>query len=230
MLTQTEGKIYLNNQRGCTQSNWYRSYHTFNFNTFFSENRKPFYNLKLLNENTLKAKHTLQQEASEELVVCLVPLVGNLNYKLPNEQSKLLEVGESVVFSVSCGESYKISNPYKRALINYLHIEIKVLKKIPLQHSQIELDTKTNQLLPLIDKKTEQFDISLGKYNGRVEGTHKVKNPNKGVFVFVIEGAFEVQDRLLQSRDGLALWTTDIINFEALSNNAIILILDVGTS
>jgi hypothetical protein len=66
----------------------------------------------------------------------------------------------------------------------------------------------------------------IGKFDGRKEGTHIVTDAGKGIFVFVIEGAFEVQNRLLQLRDGLALWNTASIEFEALSNDAILLLLE----
>jgi redox-sensitive bicupin YhaK (pirin superfamily) len=44
----------------------------------------------------------------------------------------------------------------------------------------------------------------------------------------VIEGAFEVQDRLLHAKDGLAVWDTNEIDFEALSNDAILLLWEVN--
>ena len=45
--------------------------------------------------------------------------------------------------------------------------------------------------------------------------------------MFVIEGAFEVQGTLLHARDGLALWGTDKLEKEALSNDAIILLIEL---
>ena len=62
---------------------------------------------------------------------------------------------------------------------------------------------------------------------GREDGVYSLKNPQNGVFVFVIEGAFEVQNRLLEPRDGLAISAVEAIEFEALSNNAIILFLEI---
>lgn len=47
----------------------------------------------------------------------------------------------------------------------------------------------------------------------------------------MIEGAFEFQNRLLETRDSVALWNEDNealqIEFEALSNDAINLIVEV---
>ena len=48
-----------------------------------------------------------------------------------------------------------------------------------------------------------------------------------GFFAFVIEGAFELEGRLLHARDGLALWNLEKIEWEALSGGAILLVLQV---
>lgn len=55
---------------------------------------------------------------------------------------------------------------------------------------------------------------------------HHVNSNKKGVFAFVIEGAFEIQGRLLEAKDGLALWNDNEIEMEALSNGAIILLIE----
>lgn len=87
-----------------------------------------------------------------------------------------------------------------------------------------DLNTSKNQL-QAIGK-----NCYIGKYTGREEGVLTV-NGTKGIFGFVIEGAFEFQNRLLETRDNIALWNEDNealqIEFEALSNDAIILIVEV---
>jgi quercetin 2,3-dioxygenase len=42
---------------------------------------------------------------------------------------------------------------------------------------------------------------------------------------FVLQGAFEAEGRLLHERGGLALWDAGEIEIEALSNNAILLLI-----
>ena len=54
-----------------------------------------------------------------------------------------------------------------------------------------------------------------------------MQNKNNGIYAFIIEGVFEVQDRLLHTKDALDLWNTDEIDFEALSNGAILLLFEV---
>ncbi len=45
------------------------------------------------------------------------------------------------------------------------------------------------------------------------------------LYFFVIQGAFEVANRLLEARDGLGLWSVKEVELEALSNEAIVLVL-----
>jgi len=45
--------------------------------------------------------------------------------------------------------------------------------------------------------------------------------------VLAIEGAFEIQGTLLHARDGLALCGTDEVEVEALSNDAIVLLIEL---
>ncbi len=49
----------------------------------------------------------------------------------------------------------------------------------------------------------------------------------KGAFTYVIRGAFEVQHRLIETGDGVALWNTSNIEIEALSDNAVILVIEL---
>jgi quercetin 2,3-dioxygenase len=43
----------------------------------------------------------------------------------------------------------------------------------------------------------------------------------------VLQGAFEVQYKLMETRDGLALWNAKEIEIEALSNEAIIMLIEM---
>ena len=67
--------------------------------------------------------------------------------------------------------------------------------------------------------------ISIGKFSGRGETIYK-SSSGKCCFLFVIAGAFEAEGRLLHERDGLALFDTNEIEMEALSNDAMMLLIE----
>lgn len=229
MEATTGATIYLASQRGCSQTDSFRSYHTFNYAKYFNEHRKPFGHLKAFNDNTLKESFTIRQTVHDTTLVILLPMVGACEYKSSGVQG-LADVGQIIAICVHKDTEFEISNPYESELINYLHIELII--DCPLNFtncSEFDLDTHKNKLVaPFADQPFihKNVLIHLGKFQGREECVYKLQDASKRIFAFVIEGAFEFQNRLLHARDGLLLRNAAEIEFEALSNDAIILLIE----
>lgn len=220
----TQAQIYLAEQRGCSQMTLFQSFHTFNFGQYIAENREPFGDLFVVNDDILTAGYTLNMTLEDNFDVILIPLVGGLAYNNELEMG-FIETGEIQVFSGTKGMSYQLKNPYETERINFLQIWVRNTTSnfIPtIQQNNFDLGD-TNRLLPLF--KTSNQQGFIGKYDGRKKGLLQQSQPNARFFCVVINGAFEVQDRLLHARDGLALENFEEIDFEALSNDAILLIL-----
>ncbi len=63
------------------------------------------------------------------------------------------------------------------------------------------------------------------------KGKQDTSNASDNVFSNSLanQGAFEVQGRLLHARNGLGLWDdTNLLELEALSNDAIVLLVELG--
>lgn len=226
-MPQTEATIFLADQRGCTQSDWFRSYHGFNFGPYQAENREPFGSLRVFNDDTLAGEKSLKMQVDENTEVILLPLVGAIEYSNSLGETGFLEAGQVQVFSAAQGMEYEITNPYSDELVNFLQIWISGQKEqfIPKTTQNAFNFQDKNQLIPLFSTQAQVF---IGKFGGREEGVYTVQHPEKnGVFVFVIEGAFEVQNRLLHPRDGLLLRHVESVEFEALSNDAILFLLEI---
>jgi len=171
----------------------------------------------------------------ESSYILLLPVVGALYYKDSRGNEMMINAGELLMINLPCRESFEISNPYENDLVNFLQIRI-----------QSGIDTPgTTPLLfrfNLAENKNQLLDInntgnivasypycSIGQFDGREEAVYRMKNSRHGLFVFVIEGAFEVQGRLLHPRDALALWDiSEPVDLEALSNEAIIFMVEVN--
>jgi quercetin 2,3-dioxygenase len=219
-----QAQIYLADQRGCSQTDIFRSFHTFNFGNYVAEGRETIGNLEAFNDDTLKAEHSLKIQLSNNTIVIIIPIIGGLEYH-NTLQNGFLEAGKGLSLSAQEGMKYKIINPYENEYINFVQIWLKNISKecIPkLEEFSFDLNEK-NQLQAIFSVNNQ--DGFIGKYEGRKKGEYILKNPENGVFVFVIDGAFEVQDRLLQARDGLAISGIEMIDFEALSNDAVILLI-----
>lgn len=224
-MQQTKGNIYLAEQRGCSQLEWFQSLHTFNFGNYFDESRVPFGALQVFNEETLLAGKSFKMQVEEDAQIIILPILGGIEFK--QAEDEFIATGELFSFFATVGTNFEIINPYETETIKFLHIWIKNQSPQNQQSSEIiifDVLKNSDQLLTLYQGVST---ISIGKYSGRKDDIYKLQNPKHGVFAFVISGAFEFQNRLLHAGDGLSLWEVEEIDFEALSNDALVLILEI---
>ena len=129
--------------------------------------------------------------------------------------------------------SLYVRNPYDTELVSFLHLWL--LADAPgdgssEQRGSFGPEAIHNQLAPLLpaaEAFSLPFTVSLGRFDGRQEAVYQLKNSGNSVFVFALAGAFEVESRLLHEKDGLALWDVAEIELEALSNDAVVLLLEL---
>ena len=228
-MNQSPAKIFLAEERGFSEQAWFRTYNTFNFGAYNNEHKTPFGALYGLNEDTLAANKKVSLTAKEDSLLLLIPVVGAIEYTDDKGNLFLFQAGEAQLSIVGKNGTVVIANPYENETVNYLHAWIKCsddLNTEIIQHAFFDIDENINSSCVFFSN--DVLKASIGKYDGRAEDIYTINDASKNVFVFVIEGAFEVQNRLLHAKDGLALWYVNEIEFEALSNKAIILILEIN--
>ncbi|HEX9956288.1 MAG TPA: pirin, partial [Fibrella sp.] len=237
---------YLSDQRGSSETDSFRSYHTFNFGQYMAEGREPFGALYLLSEDTLKPGAGLTMQVEQPTEVVLLPIMGGLEYTSAGE-THFLEPGQAGIVSLAAGTTYRVSNPYTSESINCLQIwftksDTDFSPAVGL--TNFDLAT-ANTLLPFfgnvpgVDAPSVDapgvgqtgYSGFIGRFAGREEGTYSIgaitRGQTKRVFVFVLQGVFEIANRLLHEKDGLALayQQDDVLEFEALSNDAMLIVL-----
>jgi len=229
MIPQAKGKMFLADERGCSEMDWFRSYYTFNFATYNSEHKTPFGPLYVLNDDTLAGGKSLSIEVEKDTTVLLLPVVGAITIHDATGNAENIEAGQCRLYTAGKSAILTIKNPFDHDLVNFLQLCIKqpaASADMSQQTVSFDIDAHKNQLIEL-GESIAHYHLYIGKFSGRSETAWHLQHPGNGVFVFVIEGAFEVQYRLLHARDGLALWDIDSIELEALSNDAIILLMEL---
>lgn len=222
-----QAQIYLHSQRGIFQTAGFKRFCTFNFDTYQAESREAFGNLLVLNEEMLLPESSIEIKTTEKVRIVLLPLVGALEINDGTEEPKYVNSGEVLEYVTEPNNILIITNPYPTETVQYLQIRFKEKTDL-LPNSELtafDISDK-NKLLTINRNQNYENRILIGQYDGREEGNFAC-NPDKAIFVFVIKGAFEVQNRLLEKRDGLSLRNVTEVEFEALSNQAIILIMEV---
>ncbi|HMI07448.1 MAG TPA: pirin family protein [Flavobacterium sp.] len=237
MSSQHQAQIYKADQRGRTESEIFRRFATFNYGDYKESSRVPFGLLLALNDETLGAGNKIFRFVETDADIILLPLVGGVKYKDSLGNEDIVETNQIRIFSAKKGTSYQLENQYEKDLVNFLQIWIKNDKRefVP-SSKQRDFDLKKNELIsifgigtnknPILETNERSYGF-IGIYEGRKEGVYKMRNPKNGLFAFVINGAFEFDNRLIESRDGLAIKGADTIAFEALSENAMLLLLEI---
>lgn len=233
MISQTPGKIFLAEERGRAESERFRRYSTFSFGGFTHPHKGPFGRLFGLNEETLAGGHCLDFAVAEAAQVLLLPITGAVAASGFDADTPevLAEAGENLLLTLPAGCTLRLRNPFSSALVSFLHIWLRADNAIAAPTAQpvgFDFEQLENRLRPLRpDAADEPLAASLGRFAGRHEAVYSLRNPAASMFVFVLAGAFEVESRLLHEKDGLALWDVAEIELEALSNDALLLVLEL---
>jgi hypothetical protein len=220
MIRQNPARIYKAQQRGVFENSNHSWEATFNFESYQDASRSPFGALQILNDETLGPNQQLTRNV-ENGSILLIPLVGALEYSL-NGETTYVETNEAAWLPAE--GNLILRNPYEEELINFLYIVFSHSIVTEAETLSINLDSR-NSLNPF--SLPGSIKAKMGLFDGRQEALYPIQNPNNGLFVFVIAGAFEVQGRLLEHRDGLALWQLEEADVEALSENAVLLLFEL---
>lgn len=219
-------KIFLSEQRSQVGDSKYTAHCTFN------EYKETFGNLYLFNDEVLAASAEVKMTTAFPAFVVLIPVTGELLYKGKDGAVCDLDVGQVLISRKGAGEHFHVMNMYDDETIHFLHIQIMdPVIDGPAFTILTHFDPEKfrNRFVSAIDGLAEEipFCISIGQFGGREKAMFRSSDLRSGLFSFVISGAFELEDRLLQPRDGLALWDIDQVELEALSNDATLLIVEV---
>ena len=225
----TPGKIYLADQRGLTETSTLRRYSTFNFEKYYNEHKEAFGNLFICNDDSLAGGKLTFFLSKEDSFQIFIPITGGIDIVSKGEEFSV-DTGQVLALNLEKGEVLEISNPYEKDIINYLQIGIKnnvVLFEKVNDTFAFDFEKDKNQLIEVVSFNDLPLKVSAGIFDGREESIYKMQSQKNNFYAFIIDGAFEIEGRLMHARDGLALWDIEQIELEALSNNAIALIIEV---
>ncbi len=229
MKTMTPGKIFLADQRGLKQTHQIKRQSTFNFEQFNHPDKTAIDELYLLNDDLLAGKQKTCFALDRDSYIIILPITGAVNYLDDSENETDIEVEEAVIVYVEQGANITLSNPFENDIVNYLCIAIAANEPMENNPQFCNFDLSTENRLLKIKSSEVPFVLNIGRFDGRNEATYSLSRSAK-VYAFVINGAFEVDGRLLHEKDGLALWDTPEIELEALSNNAVILVVELNSN
>ncbi len=226
MIQQHQAQIYKSDFREVTVSEHFKRLATIDSVVNHDISNKPFETLLLLSEEILAPKAIVKALIESNTDVVLLPLFGGIEYKDSFGNEDFIRVEQIRHIVAKKGMAFELYNPYGQN-VSCLQLWLNAKAQHPKNNfSQVDFDlSQKNQLIPLFET-SNTFGL-IGTYDGRKEGLYTLRDASNGVFVFVIHGAFEVENRLLEARDGLRIEQIETIEWEALSENALLMVLEI---
>lgn len=230
-MTPTPGQIYLADQRGLVTSPQQQRFCTLNFGSYTAAGREPFGRLLAVNEESLAPGQAVAFPVAQATSLLLLPVTGEVAYGASTGLAGAVDVEEVQLLALPAGSTVELRNPYDDAVITLLHLWLAADEASLPVHSQLftyQFAALDNQLAELVPATAQyHFSLYLGRFQGRCEAVHQVSAPGHRLFALVLAGAFELEGRLLHAHDGLALWDCPAAELEALSNDALVLLLEL---
>jgi len=229
-MPHTQAKIFLGEERGILEKEHAQLFCVFEEETFTHPYKRAFGNLHRFNEILIDPASLImrscRQIATQHYII-LLPSMGAVNCMLEGGEEVTIAAGQAYCFTIPPNCNYSISNPFSDGVVGLVEIAITINSDAVINPSLITypISAQPDTLL-LFNNANNFIKASIGLFAGRKEAKYHYHTPQYQLFSFVLQGAFELEGRLLHAKDALAIWDTEYIELEALSNNAIILLVE----
>ena len=226
--------LHKANTRGHANFGWLNSFHTFSFGKYNNPERNNFGALRVLNDDTVSAGMGFGTHPHDNMEIVSIPLSGDLHHQDSTGRNEIIREHDVQIMSAGSGISHSEVNANKDKEVKFLQIWVfPKLQNITPRYEQKSFlpADRIDQILNVVapDNKDAIFInqdawFSLGNFSKDFSIDYQIKKPGNGVYAFVLSGNVVVNDQALEARDGLGIWDTDTIQFQASSDAEILLI------
>ena len=215
--------LHSANSRGHANHGWLESFHTFSFANYYDPNRMNFGVLRVLNDDRIAAGTGFGTHPHENMEIISIPLSGGLKHKDSMGNETVIQSGEIQVMSAGTGVQHSEMNNSSSEEARFLQIWIIPDKRnVTPRYDQIKIPAHTNNEWNQVLSPNDNDDgvwihqkawFSIGDFNTGVQSTYQLNEPSNGVYIFVLDGELQVNENVLQTRDGMGVWETDKLLF-----------------
>lgn len=220
--------------RGHANHGWLDARHSFSFANYHNPQRMNFGVLRVLNDDRIAGGRGFSTHPHDNMEIISILLEGALKHQDSMGNGTVIRKGEIQVMSAGRGVRHSEFNANKNKDVKLLQIWLFPNKKnVTPRYDQIsikEIATKNKFYQILSPNKNDQGVwihqntwFSLGEFDKKRDLIYKLKDPNNGVYAFVIEGNAKIAGQNLNKRDGFGIWNIDKIKISAESNSKILL-------
>ena len=223
------------NTRGNANHGWLNANHSFSFANYHNPERMNFGALRVLNDDTIAAGMGFGTHPHENMEIITIPLEGDLEHKDSMGNIGVINEGEIQVMSAGTGVHHSEYNKNADQAVKVLQLWVFPKKQnVTPRYDQMSVRDlkKPNDFYQVLSPNSEDAGMwvhqdtwfHLGEFDVEKSLDYTLKKPGNGVYVFVIEGSFNVEGENLKKRDAIGIWDTETINFTAQSQSKVLLV------
>lgn len=220
--------------RGDANHGWLKSKHTFSFANYHNPERMGFGALRVINDDFVIAGQGFGKHSHRDMEIISIPLSGKLGHGDNIGNNGIIETGEIQVMSAGTGITHSEMNADNHEAVSFLQIWVIPNKmNVEPRYQQIRMDElmKPNAFNQILSPNSDDAGVwihqdawfSMGDFDKGVTETYQLKNPNNGVYIFVISGKVVVNGNTLSTRDGLGVWDTKNFTMDVLDGAKVLL-------
>ncbi len=230
--------IHKSNTRGHANHGWLDTYHTFSFANYHNPERMNFGVLRVLNDDTVMAGQGFGTHPHDNMEIISIPLEGDLEHKDSMGNVKVIKQGDVQVMSAGSGITHSEYNKNSDKDVKFLQIWLFPKEQnVQPRYDQISISdlAQENKFYQILSPHKDDPGVwihqdawfSLGNFEKGAADVYRLNKKGNGIYLFVLEGDFEVEGQSLGRRDGMGIWDQESVNLEAKSENSRVLLMEV---
>ncbi|UOQ66962.1 pirin family protein [Hymenobacter volaticus] len=220
--------------RGLKDIGWLQSNFSLSFGPYANPVRSGFGLLRVFNDDFVKPGNGFGLHAHANMEIISVMLAGRMNHI--DSLGFKEEVSTDWVQIMSAGtglrhEEHNIGDDE----VNFLQIwiEPKLQNVTPrYQRRHFPAEKRRNQLTTVVSNEegtahcwiNQNAKLSLGYFDAGQTVSYNLNQLNKGVFIFLMEGALTVNGEAVTQRESIGLWETASVSIECTAESKFIVI------
>ncbi len=224
--------------RGHANHGWLDSHHTFSFANYYNPDRMNFGALRVLNDDRIDGGTGFGKHPHDNMEIISIPLSGDLEHKDSMGNVAVIKSGDIQVMSAGTGITHSEYNKNENRVGKFLQIwVIPNERDVQPRYDQItlNLEERHNRLQQIVSPDPDDEGVwihqdawfHLGTFDKDIEVEYKLKLAGNGVYAFVINGQFTIENANLDTRDGLGITNTEHFTVKSDSQDSEILLMEV---
>ncbi|MCO5234132.1 MAG: pirin family protein [Chitinophagales bacterium] len=230
--------FYPASLRGGADHGWLKTHHSFSFAQYYNPENIHFGTLRVLNDDYIEGGMGFGRHPHDNMEIITIPLSGALEHKDSMGNSSVIRTGEIQVMSAGTGiyhsEFNHLSDTPTEILQIWLFPREKNLKP---RYDQWDYSNifQNNQLVQILSPNEKNQGVwihqdawfYLGKFDNNISVIHPTQKEGNGLYLFVIEGSFEIEGHILHRRDAISIENAEEVVIKSTQTKSMILIMDI---